>query len=121
MCNTSPSAPSINATATPLAQPRCARSTASSARERRLHREPAAREQRILCLLVLVAGAADGVGLAEAGRRALRVALDEEGHEEDDGDEEAEDHREEGAERHLKANGAAIDGHHASERLRSHL
>ena len=44
-------------------------------------------------LLVLVARAANGVGLAERGRRALRVALDEEGHEEDDGDEEAEDHR----------------------------
>merc|ERR1719198_107445 len=50
------------------------------------------------CLLVLEAGAANRVRLAEGGRGALRVRLDEEGHQEDHGDEEAQDDGEEGAE-----------------------
>jgi len=68
------------------------------------------------CLLVLEPGAANGVRLAEGGGGALGVALDEKGDEEDDGDEEAKDDGKEGTERHIQADGAAIDGNYAGER-----
>merc|ERR1719217_554390 len=72
-------------------------------------------------LLVLEAGAADRVRLAEGGGRALRIALDVEGDQEDDGDEEAEDGRQERAEAHVEANGPAIDSDDASKRGRELL
>jgi hypothetical protein len=73
------------------------------------------------CLLVLEAGAADRVRLAEAGRGALGIALDVEGDQEDDGDEKAEDGRQERTEANVKADGPAIDRHHTSKRGRQLL
>jgi len=76
---------------------------------------------RLMHLLVLEADAANRVGLAEGGGGALRVALDEEGDQEDDRDERAEDDGEEGAKGHLKANRAAVDGDDARKRGRELL
>ena len=50
-----------------------------------------------------VVGRIGAIGLAEGRRRALRIRLDEERDQEDDGDEEAKDHRQERAERDLEA------------------
>merc|ERR1719231_196452 len=60
-------------------------------------------------LLVLEAGAANRVRLAEGGGGALRVALDEKGDEEDNRDEGAEDDCKERTEGHLEANRATIN------------
>ena len=68
------------------------------------------------CLLVLEPGAANGIRLAEGGGGALGIALDEQGDQEDNGDEEAEDDGKEGTKRYVKANGAAVDGNDARER-----